>query len=55
MTSFCLYGLGVTGKSVINYFHKKNIFYHELNSLHGHDAFLIENEAMAAILSKIFK
>ena len=25
MTSFCLYGLGVTGKSVINYFHKKNI------------------------------
>ena len=34
---------------------KKNIFYHELNSLHGHDAFLIENEAMAAILSKIFK
>ena len=23
MTSFCLYGLGVTGKSVINYFHKK--------------------------------
>ena len=34
---------------------KKNIFYHELNSLHGHDAFLIENEAMALILSKIFK
>ena len=34
---------------------KKNIFYHELNSLHGHDAFLIENEAMAMILSKIFK
>ena len=34
---------------------KKNIFYHELISLHGHDAFLIENEAMALILSKIFK
>ena len=34
---------------------KKNIFYHELNSLHGHDAFLIENENMALILSKIFK
>jgi len=25
MTSFCLYGLGVTGESVINYFDKKNI------------------------------
>lgn len=34
--------------------HKKNIFYHELRSLHGHDAFLIENSAMAQILSKIF-
>ncbi len=25
MTSFCLYGLGVTGKSVINYFNRKNL------------------------------
>tara|TARA_Y100000590_G_scaffold320578_1_gene362941 strand:- start:83 stop:1369 length:1287 start_codon:yes stop_codon:yes gene_type:complete len=25
MTSFCLYGLGVTGKSVINYFDRKNL------------------------------
>tara|TARA_Y100000590_G_scaffold60133_1_gene64008 strand:+ start:7739 stop:9025 length:1287 start_codon:yes stop_codon:yes gene_type:complete len=25
MTSFCLYGLGVTGQSVINYFEKKNL------------------------------
>ena len=33
---------------------KKNIFYHELNSIHGHDAFLIENEKMARILAKIF-
>ena len=32
---------------------KKNIFYHELNSIHGHDAFLIENEKMARILAKI--
>ena len=33
---------------------KKNIFYHELTSIHGHDAFLIENEKMAQILAKIF-
>ena len=33
---------------------KKNIFYHELTSIHGHDAFLIENEKMARILAKIF-
>ena len=25
MTSFCLYGLGVTGESVINYFNRKNL------------------------------
>jgi len=33
---------------------KKDIYYHELSSLHGHDAFLIENEDMAHILAKIF-
>jgi homoserine O-acetyltransferase len=33
---------------------KKELYYHELSSLHGHDAFLIENEAMAQILSKLF-
>ena len=33
---------------------KKNIFYHELTSIHGHDAFLIENEKMAQILAKVF-
>ncbi|MDA9602874.1 alpha/beta fold hydrolase [Flavobacteriaceae bacterium] len=33
---------------------KKNIFYHELTSIHGHDAFLIENEKMSQILAKIF-
>lgn len=33
---------------------KKNIFYHELTSIHGHDAFLIENEKMAQILAQIF-
>ena len=33
---------------------KKNIYYHEIKSLHGHDAFLIESQSMEQILSKIF-
>ena len=33
---------------------KENIFYHELQSIHGHDAFLIENDAVAQILTPIF-
>ena len=34
---------------------KKNIYYHEIKSIHGHDAFLIENESVSQILSIIFK
>ena len=34
---------------------KENIFYHEIKSIHGHDAFLIENETVSQILSGIFK
>ena len=33
---------------------KKNIFYNEIKSIHGHDAFLIENEMMSNILKPIF-
>ena len=33
---------------------KKSIFYHEVRSIHGHDAFLIENQAIDEILTPIF-
>ena len=34
---------------------KKDIFYHEINSIHGHDAFLIETKQISNIITKIFK
>ena len=34
---------------------KPNIFHHEIKSLHGHDAFLIEHEQLTQILTLIFQ
>lgn len=34
--------------------HKDNVFYHEIESVHGHDAFLIEYEKLSAILDPVF-
>ena len=34
---------------------KENIFFHEIASLHGHDAFLIEHEKVKTLLQTIFK
>lgn len=35
--------------------YKENVFYHEIKSIHGHDAFLIEYEQLQQIINKIIE
>jgi homoserine O-acetyltransferase len=42
-----------THKSVLNV--KSNIYYHEIKSIYGHDAFLIEHKQLIQILKPIFQ
>lgn len=34
---------------------KSNVFYHEIKSIHGHDAFLMEYEQLDEMMRLIFK